>query len=218
MLVSAAITKVVLSCNWLPELANNCTWNSPLCFLGIQTQINLLRWCLCILLLSLVRTITLPCVLNLSLNFTLPQAYSLLIIGSFTVAITIRNTLSIYIGWLLFSQIFPDYCIVWRAMEWVPKQMSHAPLQGPVVTRWTGSHSISNHSPRDDSTLSSLLGLLPLERFHLGKHRNKLIFIQSINAADKSTHHVNIIFHWALYCKPSEIRRDPEPSHIPSTM
>jgi hypothetical protein len=82
-------------------------------------------------------------------------------------------------------------------MEWVPKQMSHAPLQGPVVTRWTGSHSISNHSPRDASTVSSLLGL-PLERFHLGKHRNKLFFVQPINAADKSTHHVNIIFHWAL--------------------
>jgi hypothetical protein len=59
---------------------------------------------------------------------------------------------------------------------------------------------------------------LPLERFHLGKHRNKLFFIQPIDAADKSTHHVKVIFHWALYCKPSEIWRDPEPSHIPSTM
>lgn len=193
-----------------PSWQRNSRQNSPFCFLRIQTQIKLLGWCLRIFLLSLVRLVTLTCALNFRLTLILSQADSLVVIGPFTVAVALRDIFSIYIGWVLFSWFLPDYCIVGRALDWVPGQMLHGPLWG-LVTRCTGSCWICDRNPTNDSTLSSLFGL-PLEGFHLGKNRHKLLLIQPINAGDKPSKHV------IPYCKPSSTFGGSKPDHKLSRM
>jgi hypothetical protein len=48
---------------------------------------------------------------------------------------------------------------------------------------------------------------LPLEVFHLGKNRHKLLLIQSINAADKPNKHV------IPYCQPSSTFGGSKPDY-----